>query len=456
MEIPETRYAKTSEGVHIAYQVIGSGSTDLVVAGAVVAGVGYSNVEFLWHLPPVARYLRRLASSWRIVLFDPRGMGLSDPLTAERLPTLETRMADAAAVMDAVGSERAAVMGTDSSGALAIFFAATYPARTTALILFATGSCGLWMPDYPWGWTDEEWEVYNREVEEHWGEPVFVERFMTEWLAPGVPLDEDLIRAWATYLRVAASPGTAVVLNQMERDTDVRHILPTVQVPTLVLHRTGDRYYPVDEGRYLAARIPGARFVELDGSGHGPWDGDVEVLVSQIEGFMDSVRGEEAEFDRVLATILFTDFVDSTERAAEVGDRAWGDLVERHHAVVRAMLARYHGIEVDTAGDGFFATFDGPARAIRCARSVVDAVKPLGIEVRAGVHTGEVESIDEKVGGIAVSIGSRVGALAGPSDVLVSQTVKDLVAGSGLEFEDRGEHELKGVPDRWRLYRVAD
>jgi class 3 adenylate cyclase len=450
VDIAETRYAKTSEGVHIAYQVVGEGPTDIMITC-----FSYSNIEFLWHLPAVARFLRRLALSARIIVFDPRGMGLSDPLTIERLPTLETRMADTLAVMEAVGSERAALMSTDSMGPLAILFAATHPDRTAALILFGTTCCGMWKPEYPWGFTEEQWDDYSQDVVKHWGDPAHVKRYMERWVAPSIAGDDDAIHAWATYFRLAASPGTAVALDMMERDTDVRHLLPTIQVPTLVLHRDGDRFYDVNEGRYLADHIPGARFVELDGTDHTPWDGDSETVVADVDRFLATVRGEEAEFDRVLATVLFTDIVGSTERAAEMGDRAWRDLLERHHATVRAMIGRYRGREVDTAGDGFLATFDGPARAVRCALAVSDAVRSLDIEIRAGVHTGEIELEGEDVRGIAVHIGARVGAKAGPSEVLVSSTVKDLVAGSGLGFEDAGEHELKGVPDRWHLYRVA-
>ncbi len=450
MNVPEIRYAKTPEGVHIAYQVVGEGPTDLIVIGA-----GYSNIEFFWSIPPIARYLRDLASIARIILFDPRGMGLSDPLGVEQLPTIETRMADTLSVMQAVGSERAALLGSDATGPLAILFAATYPERTTALILYGTLACGLKSPDYPWAWSPEEWDDNDREMEERWGDPTYVEEFW-KWMSPTVQLDEHLKQVYATYFRVAASPGTAVALNRMERETDVRSVLPTVQVPTIVLNRTGDQIYSVGEGRYLAEQIPGARFVELDGSDHPPWDGDTDSVLAEIRRFLASVRNEEAEFDRVLASVLFTDVVGSTKKAAQLGDRGWRDLVERHHGVVRAMLARYRGSEVDTAGDGFFATFDGPARAVRCAQAIVEAVRPLGIDVRAGVHTGEVETIDTKVGGIAVVIASRIASMAKTSEVLASSTVKDLTAGSGLVFDDAGEHELKGIPDRWRLYRVVD
>ena len=451
MDLPEVRYASTGEGVHIAFQVTGDGPVDLLLVGI----GGYSNIEFFWQLPGVTHFLSRLASFARIIQFDPRGAGLSDPLSVERLPTIETRMADAIAVMDVVGSERAALFGFDALGPLSIVLAATYPERTTALILFATTCCGLPKPDYPWAWSEEQWEAWSHEVEEGWGDSRYVEKFL-RWMEPDLVLDDAILKTFTTYFRTAASPGMAVALSQMERDTDVRHILPSVQVPTLVMHRTGDQAYAVEEGRFIAQHIPGARFIELEGSDHMPWIGDSKRPVQEINRFLASVRTEEAEFDRVLATVLFTDIVGSTQHAAAAGDRAWHELLERHHAAVRAMLGRYHGHEVDTAGDGFFATFDGPARAIRCAQAIIEAVRVLGIEVRIGLHTGEVETVGDQVRGIAVHIGARVGALAGPHEVLVSQTVKDLVAGSGLVFEDIGQHELKGIPDRWRLYRVLE
>ena len=276
-----------------------------------------------------------------------------------------------------------------------------------------------------------------------------------EYLGPTTRRDPEAIARWTSYYRQAASPGMAAALNRLERETDVRPVLRTVQAPTLVLHRKDESVYQVDEGRYLARHIPGARLVELDGADHLPGDGDMGAVIEEIGRFLSSVRDEEASFDRVLASVLFTDIVGSTGKSAELGDQRWRETVEGHHATVRAILARYHGLEIDTAGDGFFATFDGPARAVRCAQAIVEAVRPLGLEVRAGVHTGEVETIDGKVGGVAVNIGARVGGMAGPSEVLVSSTVKDLVAGSGLEFEDRGERDWKGLPDRWHLYRAV-
>jgi class 3 adenylate cyclase len=449
VQVPDVHYARSADGTHIAYQVAGEGSIDVLMVSA-----AYSNIELIWTLPSFSPFLEALASFARVMCFDPRGSGLSDPLTVDRLPTLETRVADALTVMEAAGSERPALFGMDSTGPLAVFFAATYPDRTAALVLFGTFACGLTDEEYPWAWNIEEWEAHDREVEERWGQADFVESFV-RWLAPSARLDRETIALWANYYRQAASPGMAVALNQLERETDVRRVLRTVQAPTLVLHRRDEVVYHVEEGRYMARHIPGARFVELDGADHLPGDGDTAAVVEEIRRFLGSVRDEEASFDRVLASVLFTDIVGSTEKAAELGDRRWREIVEAHHATVRAILGRYRGVEIDTAGDGFFASFDGPARAVRCAQAIVEAVRALELEVRVGVHTGEVETIDRKVGGIAVNIGARVGGMAGPSEVLVSSTVRDLVAGSGLVFQDRGEHALKGIPDRWHLYGVV-
>ena len=449
MQAPDVHYARSADGTHIAYQVAGDGPIDVLMVSA-----AYSNIELIWTLPSFGPFLGALASFARVLCFDPRGSGLSDPLTVDRLPTLETRVADALTVMEAAGSERPALFGMDSTGPLAMFFAASYPDRAAALVLFGTYASGLRDEDYPWAWSVEEWEAHDREVEEGWGQPDFVESFV-RWIAPSARLDRESIAVWANYYRQAASPGMAVALNQLERETDVRRVLRTVQAPTLVLHRRDEAVYHVEEGRYMARHIPGARFVELEGADHLPGDGNMSAVVGEIGRFLGSVRDEEASFDRVLASVLFTDIVGSTEKTAELGDRRWRETVEGHHATVRAILGRYHGVEIDTAGDGFFATFDGPARAVRCAQAIVEAVRALELEIRVGVHTGEVETIDGKVGGIAVNIGARVGGMAGPSEVLVSSTVKDLVAGSGLVFQDRGEHALKGIPDRWHLYGVV-
>ena len=440
MEMPETRYARTSDGVHIAYQVLGDGPVDFIYIAPWV-----SHVEFRWKEPRYASYLRRIASFSRLIMFDKRGMGMSDPVPTDQLPDADTRMDDVLAVLDAVGSERAIVYAASESGAIAMLFAATYPDRTLALVLHGTfPSVG---PDVPWGYSVDAYEADRSAIERGWGTEGYI---LHEF--PNMHDDPQLVRWFASYLRHAMSPGAAVAQWQMEWETDVRAILPTIHVPTLILHRQEDM---PEAHRYMAEHIPGASLVELPGDEHIPYLADQDSVLDAIERFVRGIHDEQAELDRVLATVLFTDIAGSTQKVAELGDRGWRELVERHHATVRAMLARYRGVEVDTAGDGFFATFDGPARGVRCAQAIVRAIRPLGIEVRAGVHTGEVETIDGKVGGLAVVIGARVGGLAEPSQVLTSQTVKDLTAGSGLTFEDAGEHELKGVPDRWHLYAVA-
>ena len=446
MEIPETRYAKTTDGVHIGFQVVDGGPTDLVFVP-----YDYSNIEASWDLPQYVSFVGGLATHARVLLFDRRGTGTSDRGSGDVTPPIEARMDDIRAVMDAAGSERACLFGIESGAALCFLFAATYPERTAGVVVFGAIVRGAWAHDYPWGWNEDEWSSWMEKVESGWGSPAFV-RDVVEWISPSLAGDVTFARTMGRMLRLSASPGEAVARDEMLRDTDVRDILLSIQVPSLVIHRTRDRVEPVGQGRYIADRISGAAFLELPGDDHYfPFDD----LVPHIAGFLGTIRDEEAEFDRVLATVLFTDIVGSTERASSMGDRAWRNLVERHHATVRSLLARYRGSEIDTAGDGFFATFDGPARAVRCARAIAEAMRPLGIEIRAGVHTGEVETIDGKVGGMAVNIGARVAGHAAPCEVVVSQTVKDLVAGSGLTFEDAGEHELKGVPDRWRLYRVV-
>ena len=442
MNIPETRYAKTSDGVHIAYQVAGDGPIDFVYVGPWV-----THVEHRWELPQYASYLRRIASFSRLISFDKRGMGMSDPVSADQLPDLETRMDDLRAVMDEVGSERAVIYGASESGALGLLFAATYPERTVALVLHGSYPSGRWTPDAPWGYTTEEIAADIDDIERSWGTESYVRKAF-----PSIADDEATVRWFATFLRRGTSPGGAVVATRMDHEVDVRHVLSAIHVPTLILHREEDE---PESNRYMAEHIVGAEYMALPGEEHIPYLGDQDSVLNEIERFVKGVRADERSLDRVLATVLFTDIVNSTQKAAEIGDTRWRDLVEEHHATVRRLLARYRGVEVDTAGDGFFATFDGPARAIRCAQAILDAVARLGLEVRAGLHTGECETIDGKVGGMAVVIGARVGSEAGASEVLVSQTVKDLVVGSGLAFEDVGEHELKGVPDRWRLYRVA-
>jgi pimeloyl-ACP methyl ester carboxylesterase len=448
---PETRYAKTSDGVHIAYHVVGDGPVDLVVV------MGWtSNIEAMWEEPSMARSLARLASFSRLIIFDKRGTGLSDRVPDDRLPSLEVRMDDARAVMDAAGSERAVVFGISEGGPMATLFAATYPARTIALVLFGTGAC--WKPadDYPFpASTDEDFEAAIEQMDRSWGTLEYAAHVIEDWGAPSLAGDERLTAWLADYTRRGASPGAAIALARMNRGIDVRPALATVHVPTLVLARTHDPDFPIEETRWMAERIRGATFVELPGDAHFFFVGDQAALFDPVERFVAAVQDQEADLDRVLGTVLFTDIVGSTERAVELGDAGWRELVERHHGTVRALLGRFRGTEVDTAGDGFFATFDGPARAVRCAQAITAAVRDLGIDVRAGVHTGELETVAGKVGGIAVNIGARVGAVAGPSEVLVSSTVRDLVSGSGILFEDAGEHRLKGLPGDWRLYRAV-
>lgn len=437
---PETRYAKSGE-VNIAYQVVGDGPRDLVLVPGWV-----SNIEVLWEEPALARFLRRLASFSRLILFDKRGTGLSDRVAD--MPTLEIRMDDVRAVMDAVDSERAALLGYSEGGPMCALFAATYPARTSALIMGGSYARRTWAPDYPWAPTPEEHQSFLEKCQREWGGPVGL-----EIRAPSVARDERFRQWWARYLRMSASPGANLALLRMNAEIDIRHVLPAIRVPTLVLHSVGDPGIDVRGGRYLGEKIPGAKYVELPGNDHLPWLSDAEAILDEVEEFLTGVR-HGAEPDRVLATVLFTDIVRATERAAALGDRRWRDLLDSHHALVRRELARFRGREVDTTGDGFLATFDGPARAIRCACAVSEGARELDLEIRAGLHTGECELIGDKVGGIAVHIGARVAASASPGEVLVSSTVKDLVAGSGLRFVDRGVHALKGVPGEWRLFAV--
>jgi class 3 adenylate cyclase len=447
---PDTRYAKTTDGVHVAYQVIGAGPVDIVFVMGWV-----SNLDAMWEEPALARFLTRLGSFGRLILFDKRGTGLSDRVSDDRIPSLEVRMDDARAVMAAAGSERAVVFGVSEGGPMATLFAATYPARTMALVLFGTGAC--WKPadDYPFpASTDQQFEQSIERMDAQWGTRGYAAETIAEWGAPTLAGDERAIDWLANYMRRSASPGAAIALSRMNRGIDVRVALSAIHVPTLVLARDDDPDFPVEETRWMADRIRGATFISRPGRDHFFWVGDHAWILDEVEGFIVSVRGHEADLDRVLGTVLFTDIVGSTEHAVELGDSRWRELVERHHETVRALLGRFRGTEIDTAGDGFFATFDGPARAVRCAQEICSAVRDLGLEVRAGVHTGELETVSGKVGGIAVNIGARIGAQAGPSEIFVSSTVRDLVSGSGLRFEDAGEHQLKGLPDAWRLYRA--
>ena len=382
-----------------------------------------------------------------MILLDKRGTGLSDRVS--EVATLEQRIDDVRAVMDAVGSGRAAFFGVSEGGPMSLLFAATYPERTSALVLYGSGARFLWAPDYTWTSTSEQWEENFKLIAERWGAPHNLEGWARSRAS------DPRFREWlATFQRLGASPGAVIALWRMNMAIDVRPILPAVRTPTLLLHRVGDPALNVEHSRYMAERIPGVKYVELPGQDHLWWTGDADAVLNEVEEFLTGTR-HVGEIDRVLATILFTDIVGSTERAATLGDRRWREVLEDHDRLVRSHLERARGRAIKQTGDGFLATFDGPARAIRCASAIRDAVRQLGIEVRAGLHTGECELMGDDVGGIAVHTGQRVSALAGPNEVLVSSTVKDLVAGSGLEFEDRGVHLLKGVPGEWRVFAVS-
>ena len=434
---PKTRYAKSGE-VHIAYQVVGDAPRDLVFAPGFV-----SHVEHIWNDPGGSRLLTRLASFARVIVFDKRGTGLSD--RSSEIFTLEQRMDDIRAVMDAVGSKRATVFGQSEGGSMSMLFAATYPERTSALIICGGYARRSWAPDYPFAPNEAQWDAFLERLEREWGGPVAV-----EIMAPSRADDPEFRDWWASYLKLGASPGAVVAIQRMNREIDIRHVLPAIRVPTLILQRSDDKNIQMAYARYLAERIPESKLVELPGTDHLPWVGDVDAIVDEIEEFLTGAR-HGPEPDRVLATVLFVDIVDSTERLTRLGDRKWRELLERYYAAVRRELGVFRGREIDTAGDGVLATFDGPARAVRCARAILEAVRAFGLEARAGLHSGEVELIGDKIGGIAVHIGARVAGHAGPGQVWVTSMVKDLVAGSGLRFAERGSHVLKGVPGEWRL-----
>lgn len=439
--IPTTKYARSGD-VHIAYQVVGEGSQNLVLVPGWV-----SHLEYAWEDPSFSRFLRRLASFSRLLLLDRRGTGLSDRVN--ELPTLEQRMDDVRAVMDAAGAEQAALFGISESGPMCLMFAATYPARTSALVLYGTFARLLRAPDYAIGMPAESAGKFLELLEESWGTGMSADSF-----APSLAHDEVFRRSWARFERLAVSPSGIKTLMRMAYDTDARHTLPIIRVPTLIVHREDDRVCRVEGARYIAERIQGAKYVELPGPDHFPWVGDTDAVLDEVEEFLTGAR-RGPEPDRVLATVMFTDIVGSTERAVALGDRPWRDLLGRHHTVVREQLTRFRGREIDTAGDGFLAAFDGPARGVRCAGAIVREVRRLDLEIRVGLHTGECEILGDKLSGIAVHTGARVASLAGAGEVLVSGTVKDLVAGSGITFEDRGVKILKGLPGEWHLYAVA-
>ncbi|MET0304949.1 MAG: adenylate/guanylate cyclase domain-containing protein [Solirubrobacterales bacterium] len=440
---PQTRYARSGD-VGIAYQELGEGELDIVVAYPYL-----SHLDLMWENPALVRFLRRLGSFARVITFDRRGVGLSDPV--DGTTTLEERMDDLRAVMDAVGSERAALFGMSEGAMTSMLFAATHPERVSALVLWGGMARSTWAEDYPWAAPKEALLEADMELTNpHWGEGATLEMF-----SPSLAGDPAARQGQARYERQAASPMRAHQLLKMFLEADVRDALPLIHTPTLVMHRRGDRVVNYRAARWLAEQIEGSRYVELEGEDHFPWVGENGIeAMDEVEEFLTGVRPVPAP-ERVLATVLFTDIVDSTRLAGEMGDRRWRDLLERHQEITRAQLARFQGREVKTTGDGFLAVFDGPTRAAECARAIADAMPALGIEVRAGLHTGEVELMGDDVGGIAVHVAARIAALAGGSEVLVSRTVRDLSVGSGIEFAGAGRHALKGVAEEWDVYRVA-
>jgi pimeloyl-ACP methyl ester carboxylesterase len=441
VELPDVGYARNGE-VSIAYAVLGDGPIDLVFVGGFV-----SHLEIVWEAEPVRRFFERLASFARVIAWDKREQGLSDRLGQP--PTLEQGMDDLAAVMDALGCDRAALFGISEGGPMAAMFAATFPEWVSHLILYGTYARMTWAEDHLAGIPRERLEPWLEGTVAGWGGPVGLRLF-----APSVADDPELVNWWTHLLRSGTSPRAAAALMRMYLDIDVRPVLEAITAPTLLLHRADDRLIPVAQGRALAALMPGARYVELDGADHVAFFGDSDAILDEVEEFVTGTRPER-EPERMLATVLFTDIVGSTERAAAAGDSGWRRLLERHDQLVRRELARHRGREIKQTGDGFLALFDGPGRAVRCAAAISDGVRPLGIEVRAGVHTGECELRGSDVAGMAVHIGARIGGCAQSGEVLVSSTVKDLVVGSGLRFEERGVAELKGVPGEWRLFALA-
>jgi pimeloyl-ACP methyl ester carboxylesterase len=442
MDLPETRYALSSDGVHIAYQVSGEGPIDVVMVPGFV-----SHVEMNWEAPWFRRHYDEIGSYARLIRFDKRGTGLSDHTTS--IPTLEQRMDDVRAVMDAAGSERAALYGLSEGGPMCILFAATYPERTSALVLSSSFARMVSGPDQEWGLTPAEVEKTKQRLVDYWGTGHVLAAF-----APSVEKDEAMMELLARGERNSARPGELAAIIDMCAEIDVRPVLPTITVPTLVRHSAGDTIVPVEHGRYLAESIPGAVYVEVDGADHMAMRDETAPGWDEIREFLTGTRAAP-DLDRVLATVLFTDIVSSTERAAEMGDAQWRRTLDRHDEVMRHEIERFRGRAVKTTGDGFLAVFDGPARAAKCALAAHDALRRIGLDIRAGVHTGEIEQRGDDVGGIAVHIGARIAARAGAGEVLASRVVRDLVVGSALHFDPRGEHELKGVPGAWELYAVT-
>lgn len=448
MAIPVTRYAQTADGVSIAYQTLGDGPIDVVLLR-----MWHTNLEHDWEERVLAQVFRRIAGFGRLILFDRRGTGLSDPIGAD-LPELDARVDDLAAVLDAAGSESAALITVGAAGAPSIgcFFAATHPERTSALVLYNPSVCGHFAPDYPWGATPEDNAAELAEARHNWGEVETVIE-VNAVTASSRASDRTFAEWWAASQRRSASPRTAQALLAMDAATDVRDVLPAISCRTLVIRRGPLK--PMEEAEWIAAQIPSARLLDLPGPDHMLISGDTDSVMDEIERFLTGELHTAPVLGRVLATILFTDLAASTEQLAQLGDHHWTQLIKRHHAVVRELLDTYRGRELDTAGDGFFAAFDAPARAVRCAQQIVEVVSRLGLAVRAGVHTGECEVLDAKLAGLAVVVAARVMALATPGTVLVTSTVKDLTAGAGIELSDAGVHQLKGVPGSWQLFTAT-
>jgi class 3 adenylate cyclase len=448
LNIPEPRYATAADGVQIAYQVLGHGRRDLVFLPG-----NATQLDVVWEHHHVSSFVSGLANLGRVISIDRRGVGLSDRFEPDALPPIEVQISDLAAVLDVVRAQDVVLFGADEGAHTAVLFAATRPERVRQLVLWAPRPSIVATAKHPWGGSREDWEGWLSWAADHWGSRESVINDLHE-LAPNWLQDESAIAYAAKVQRAAVSPRAAVALFRISLELDVSDVLPTVQTPTLVLHRRDDAYIPVEAGRTVVELMPNATFVELEGDAHFVYGGETDSIFAALRTFLQD-RGVTVDRSRRLATVLFTDIVGSTEHAARVGDKAWSAVLEQHHEAIRRELDAYGGHEVSTAGDGFFATFDGPAAAIRCSSAAVESVRELGLQIRAGVHTGEIERSGTDVSGIAVHIGARIGALAGASEILVSSTVKDLVTGSGIEFEDAGDHQLKGVPDPWHLFRVV-
>lgn len=443
---PDVRYARNGD-VSLAYQVIGEGPRDMLLVSGFL-----SNIEYAWAYPSLAEFLSRLSRFTRLILMDRRGSGLSDRF--ENAPPIETTLEDLESVLDEVGSPRTTLLGLWDGCLTSTLFAATHPDRVSSLVLLTASATQKPTDDYPWAWDEAQWEEWLSSIRDGWGTRAWVVK-NARWMGPAMLDDPEELEHWISYTRLAASPSSAEAVMTVASESDIREILPIIQTPTLVLHRIGDQIEPLEAARYVASKMPNARLVELPGEDGIPWLGDAGALVSEIESFVSEGRRTGA-VQRRLGTVLFTDIVGSTEHLASLGDAAWRLRLGEHDAFARREIDRAGGRYIDSTGDGLMAMFDGPAAAVRCCEAIIDAIEPLELQIRAGVHTGEVESDGPTILGLAVHIAARVMALAGGSEILVSSTVKDLAAGSGLVFEDAGEHELKGIPDRWRLYRVVD